>query len=83
MDQTTLTATGMVMGTAQYLAPELALGKPATPASDLYALGIIAFECVVGQRPFTAANAGGHRHRPGQRRRAAAAGDSVSRPCGI
>lgn len=57
MDQTTLTATGMVMGTAQYLAPELALGKPATPASDMYALGIIAFEATVGRRPFTAANA--------------------------
>lgn len=57
MDQTTLTATGMVMGTAQYLAPELALGKPASPASDLYALGIIAFEATVGRRPFTAANA--------------------------
>lgn len=54
-DQTTLTATGMVMGTAQYLAPELALGKPATPASDLYALGIIAYEAVAGRRPFTAA----------------------------
>jgi serine/threonine-protein kinase len=57
MDQTTLTATGMVMGTAQYLAPELALGKQATPASDIYALGIIAFEAVVGKRPFTAPNA--------------------------
>ncbi|WP_234988246.1 serine/threonine-protein kinase [Demequina sp. NBRC 110056] len=57
MDQTTLTQTGMVMGTAQYLAPELALGKPATPASDLYALGIIAYESVVGKRPFTAATA--------------------------
>ncbi|MDE0572089.1 serine/threonine protein kinase [Demequina sp. B12] len=56
-DQTTLTQTGMVMGTAQYLAPEMALGKPATPASDLYALGIIAYECVVGKRPFTAATA--------------------------
>ena len=56
-DQTTLTATGMVMGTAQYLAPELALGKPATAYSDLYALGIIAFEAVVGKRPFTAASA--------------------------
>ena len=53
-DQTTLTQTGMVMGTAQYLAPELALGKPATPQSDLYALGIIAFECLVGRRPFVA-----------------------------
>lgn len=57
MDQTTLTQTGMVMGTAQYLAPELALGKPATPASDIYALGIIAFEALVGKRPFTAASA--------------------------
>mgnify|MGYP000203423394 FL=1 len=56
-DQTTLTATGMVMGTAQYLAPELALGKPATPASDLYAMGVIAFEALVGKRPFTAASA--------------------------
>lgn len=56
-DQTALTATGMVMGTAQYLAPELALGKPATPASDLYAIGIIAYEAVVGKRPFTAASA--------------------------
>ncbi len=55
-DQTSLTATGMVMGTAQYLAPELALGKPATPASDLYALGIIAYEAVVGKRPFTASS---------------------------
>lgn len=55
-DQTTLTATGMVMGTAQYLAPELALGKPATPASDLYALGIVAYESVVGRRPFTASS---------------------------
>jgi len=57
MDQTTLTATGMVMGTAQYLAPELALGKQASPASDIYALGIIAYESVVGKRPFTAPNA--------------------------
>jgi len=56
-DQTTLTQTGMVMGTAQYLAPELALGKTATPTSDLYALGIIMYESVVGKRPFTAASA--------------------------
>ena len=55
-DQTTLTATGMVMGTAQYLAPELALGKPATPVSDLYALGVVAYESVAGKRPFVAAN---------------------------
>lgn len=52
-DQTTLTQPGMVMGTAQYLSPEQAMGKPATPAGDLYALGIIAYEALVGRRPFT------------------------------
>jgi eukaryotic-like serine/threonine-protein kinase len=52
-DQMTMTATGMVMGTAQYLSPEQAVGKPATPLSDLYSLGIIAYEALVGHRPFT------------------------------
>lgn len=52
-NQVTLTAAGMVMGTAQYLPPEQAIGKPATPAGDLYALGVIAFESLAGQRPFT------------------------------
>jgi serine/threonine-protein kinase len=56
LGQAALTATGKVMGTAQYLAPEQALGKPATPAGDMYALGIIAYECLVGSRPF---NTGG------------------------
>lgn len=48
----TLTGTGMVVGTAAYLAPERVSGQPATPASDLYALGIVAHECLTGQRPF-------------------------------
>ncbi|MDR0432009.1 MAG: protein kinase [Bifidobacteriaceae bacterium] len=52
LGQAALTATGKVMGTAQYLAPEQALGKPATPAGDMYALGIIAYECLAGSRPF-------------------------------
>ncbi|MET0788840.1 MAG: serine/threonine-protein kinase [Cellulomonas sp.] len=52
-NQVTMTATGMVMGTAQYLSPEQAVGKPATPLSDLYSLGIIAYEALVGHRPFT------------------------------
>ncbi|WP_456824996.1 serine/threonine-protein kinase [Cellulomonas sp. P5_E12] len=52
-NQVNMTATGMVMGTAQYLSPEQAVGKPATPLSDLYSLGIIAFEALVGHRPFT------------------------------
>jgi len=52
-NQMVMTATGMVMGTAQYLSPEQAVGRPATPLSDLYSLGIIAYEALVGHRPFT------------------------------
>lgn len=54
--QANLTAAGMVMGTAQYLAPEQALGKEANAAGDLYALGVIAFEALQGQRPYTGKN---------------------------
>ncbi|GAB3497336.1 serine/threonine-protein kinase [Nocardiopsis coralliicola] len=50
----TLTQTGMVMGTAQYISPEQASGRPATHASDVYALGVVAYECLAGQPPFTA-----------------------------
>jgi eukaryotic-like serine/threonine-protein kinase len=52
-NQAPMTATGMVMGTAQYLSPEQAVGQPATPASDIYALGIVAYEATAGKRPFT------------------------------
>ncbi|QHT57488.1 serine/threonine protein kinase [Cellulomonas sp. H30R-01] len=52
-NQITMTATGMVMGTAQYLSPEQAVGKAATPLSDLYSLGVVAYEALVGHRPFT------------------------------
>ncbi|WP_237242988.1 protein kinase domain-containing protein [Rothia nasimurium] len=52
-DQVPLTATGQVMGTAQYLAPEQATGQQATPSSDMYSLGIIGYECLAGKRPFT------------------------------
>lgn len=54
--QPALTAAGMVMGTAQYLPPELAMGKPARPVGDIYALGIIAYEALAGRRPFTGTN---------------------------
>jgi serine/threonine protein kinase len=50
----TLTISGEVLGTAAYLAPERALGQPATEASDRYALAVVAFELLVGERPFTA-----------------------------
>ncbi len=49
-----ITASGYVLGTAAYLAPERALGKPASTASDRYALAVAAFELLVGRRPFTA-----------------------------
>ena len=52
-DQVALTATGQVMGTVQYLAPEQATGKPATPSTDIYSLGIVAYESLTGKRPFT------------------------------
>ncbi|WP_222195386.1 protein kinase domain-containing protein [Modestobacter italicus] len=47
-----LTRTGEVIGTANYLAPEQAQGLRATPASDVYALGLVAYECLAGQRAF-------------------------------
>ncbi|NUS41425.1 MAG: serine/threonine protein kinase, partial [Terrabacter sp.] len=52
-NQAPMTATGMVMGTAQYLSPEQAVGQPATAASDVYALGVVAYEATAGKRPFT------------------------------
>jgi len=55
-DQAHLTATGQVMGTVQYLAPEQATGKPASPATDIYSLGIVAYEALAGRRPFGGEN---------------------------
>jgi eukaryotic-like serine/threonine-protein kinase len=63
-----LTMTGTVLGTAGYLAPEQARGEPTTPATDLYALAVVAFELLTGQRPFQADNptaeAAAHVHAP-------------------
>lgn len=49
-----LTKTGTVLGTAGYLAPEQARGERSTPATDCYALGVVAFELLTGTRPFAA-----------------------------
>jgi serine/threonine-protein kinase len=51
-NQVSLTQTGQVMGTVQYLAPEQATGKPASAAGDIYSLGIVAYEALAGKRPF-------------------------------
>jgi serine/threonine-protein kinase len=47
-----LTVTGGVVGTAEYLSPEQAAGKPVTPRSDLYALGVVLYTLVTGRTPF-------------------------------
>jgi serine/threonine protein kinase len=50
---TDLTETGMVIGTPAYLAPERVAGARATPRSDLYAVGVVAYEALAGRQPFT------------------------------
>jgi serine/threonine-protein kinase len=52
-----LTRTGQVIGTPQYLSPEQAEGRPTTPASDVYALGLIGYECLTGHAAFDGDNA--------------------------
>ena len=52
-DQVPFTVAGQVMGTVQYISPEQVSGRPVTAASDIYSLGVVAYEALVGRRPFT------------------------------
>ena len=54
-NQGQITQDGMVVGTAQYISPEQAQGLQATPQSDIYSLGVVAYEGLCGHRPFTGA----------------------------
>ncbi|BCL12462.1 serine/threonine-protein kinase [Micromonospora sagamiensis] len=55
-DATNLTVSGVVLGTPTYLSPEQVLGQPATALSDVYSLGLAAYECLAGHRPFAGDN---------------------------
>jgi serine/threonine protein kinase len=63
-----LTVAGTVLGTAGYLSPEQARGEPATHASDIYGLGVVAYELLTGGRPFEGGSsteeAAAHIHQP-------------------
>jgi len=54
LEQAGVTATGRVLGTTDYVAPEQAMGKEVDPRSDIYSLGVVLYEMLIGQVPFHA-----------------------------
>jgi eukaryotic-like serine/threonine-protein kinase len=56
VDQSTMTTDGHMIGTAMYMSPEQALGHRATAASDVYAVGMMIYEAISGERPFSSDN---------------------------
>lgn len=55
-DSLPITRTGVLTGTAKYLSPEQAAGRPATASSDIYSLGVVAYACLTGDVPFAEGN---------------------------
>jgi serine/threonine protein kinase len=55
IDSAKVTSTGMMVGTASYLAPEQVAGEPVGPPADVYALGLVLLECLTGEREYAGA----------------------------